>query len=218
MNKTLRLIALCLGSAAVGGFIALRLGGHPQLLPDAPTPSAAIGATSVTALAPVSPAAVRQSDRIAQPMVAVPPVSTPKEARDDYDFDSLAGPSRNLAHRFDSEGRDPGWASRAIDTVSHELEGQPVFSKLSSVDVDCKVTLCRIEATLPLEALQAMGPNANFSWGGIVSNLVQSPPWNADFDNISDEESMDNSLGQAHFITYLHRRPQSAAAGSRTAS
>jgi hypothetical protein len=175
MNKTISLIALCLGSAAVGGFIAVRLIGHPQPLPVAPTPSAAIGATSVTAPTPVSPVAVSQPGRIVQPMAAAAPVSTPVETRDDYDFDSLAGPSRKLAHRFDSESRDPDWASRAIDTVSHELESQPVFSMLSSVDVDCKVTLCRIEATLPLEVLQAMGPNANFSWGGIVAKLVQSP-------------------------------------------
>ena len=218
MNKTLRLITLCLGSAAVGGFIAVRFVGHSQPLPVVPTPSVATSATPVATPAPAIPVAMNQPDHIAQPMVAAPPVSTPVEVRDDYDFDALAGPSRNLAHRFESEGRDPGWASRAIDTVSHELESQPVFSKLSSVDVDCKVTLCRIEATLPLVALQAMGTNANFSWGGIVSNLVQSPPWNADFDNISDEESMDNSLGQAHFITYLHRKPQGAAGGSRKAS
>jgi hypothetical protein len=218
MNKTLSLIALCLGSAAIGGFIAVRLAGHAQSLPVAPTPSVASNATPVVAPHSASPVSVSQPDRAAQPMAAAPPVSTPVETWDDYDFNSLAGPSLNLAHRFESESRDPGWASRAIDTVSHELESQPVYSKLSSVDVDCKVTLCRIEATLSLEALQAMGPNANFSWGGIMANLAQSPPWNADFDNISDEESMDNSLGRAHFITYLHRKPQGVAVGSRTAS
>ena len=218
MNKTFRLIVLCLGSAVIGGFIAVRLVHHSQSLQVTPAPSAAASATPAVAPAPVAPIAMSQPDRVAPPVVEAPPVSAAVETRDDYDFNTLAGPSRNLAHRFESEGRDPGWSPQAIDTISHELEGQPVYSKLSSIDIDCKVTLCRIEATLPLEVLQAMGPNANFSWGGIVANLAQSPPWNADFDNISDEESVDNTLGQAHFVTFLHRRAQGAAVSSRTAS
>ena len=223
MNKTLRLVTLCLSSAAIGGFIAVRLTEHAQSSPFVSTPSIATSAKSVAAPAPIDSVAVNPPDRTAQSAAMTPansksPLSGPVEVGDDYDFQSLAGPSQGLAHRFDSERPDPGWAPRAIDDVNHELEGQPVYSQLSSVEVDCKATLCRIQATLPLETLQAMGPNANFSWGGIVANLMHVSPWSNEFDDIADMESMDNSLGRAQFTTYLHRRPQGIAATSRTAS
>ena len=218
MNKTLRLIALCSGSAVLGGFIALRIADHP--------PAVAVAATqlppvkvAVPADASTRPAAMGPRNITAQSAASAPLALAPAELRDDYDFDSLAGPSQGLANRFDGERTDPDWAPRAINAVNHELEGQAVYPKLSSIEVDCRATLCRIQATLSFSELQTMmGPNGNFSWGAIVSNFVQTAPLNAEFDNTSDMESMDRSLGQAQFVTYLHRRPQSIASQSVAAS
>jgi hypothetical protein len=142
------------------------------------------------------------------------------ETRGEYDFDSLAGQVGNLgtlAHRFDSEPRDPGWASRAIDTVSYELQSQPVYSQLTGVDVDCRDTLCRIEATIPIEALQATQNNGT-GWVQVTSKLMTVPPWSTEFDNSADMESFDVGSGQAHLTTYLHRRHQGAVGYARTTS
>lgn len=214
MNKSLGLITLCLGSAAVGGFIAVRLLAHPNAPAVATSLSSPTGATTVSTPRDIT----GKPDHPTLAAGAAPQVPTLMETRDDYDFESLAGPSQELARRFNDERPDPAWFPGAIDTVRHELEGQSVYAQLSSIDVDCKRTLCRIQATLPFEALQAMGPKANFSWGTIVGDLLSASPWNAEFDNISDMESMDQSLGQAQFITYLHRRPQGTGANRRTTS
>ena len=217
MNKPLTFVALCLGSAVVGGFIAVRVLGHPSTLQAASAPSGAISAPPVVALPPVSPVGVGQTDRSAHTLAGAPPAPTPVESRDDYDFESLAGPSQKLAHRFDSERRDPGWAPRAMDTVSHELEGQPLFSQLTTVDVDCKATLCRIDGTLSIEALVAAQSNGA-TWGDVISKLFNAPPWSTEFDNISDSVSIDNQFGQAQVVTYLHRRPQGAISYAGTRS
>jgi hypothetical protein len=146
------------------------------------------------------------------------PIPADSVQHGDYDFTSLAGPNQGLARQFASEQTDAAWSPGAVDIVRHELESQPVFSQLGSVDIDCKETLCRIQATLPMEVLRAMGPNQNFSWGATVNNLMHASLWSSQFDNIADMESIDQSVGQAQFITYLHRRPQGSGHTTGTAT
>ena len=219
MNKPVQVVLLCLLSTAVGVFVTLRMVGHSQSNRAAPPPPAPTSAASVSLAARPSRAEESQSKRTAEAIARTPPAATPMEDQGDYDFESLGGaPGQAFAKRFESERRDPNWAPGAMDAVRVELDGQSVSSQLSSLDIDCKVTLCRVQASLPLETLQAMGPNANFSWGGIMSKLLGTPPLSDIFDNISDIESIDSTLGQAQFTTYLHRRPQGAGAEAQAHS
>ena len=217
MNKTLSVVALCLGSAAIGGFIAVRLVEHPQAVQVAPKPTSPISATPVLVPAKISSVAGGPSEQTDNALAAIPSTQKPMKAQDDYDFDSVAGSNENLEKRFDSERRDPGWAPHAIDTASYELEGLPVYRQLTSVNVDCRATLCRIEGTMSLEALQATQTSGT-GWAEAMSGLMTAPPWSTEFDNSSIVVSIDEHLGQAQLTTYLHRRPQGVVGYARNAS
>ena len=217
MNKTLSLTALCLGAAALGGFIAVRWFGQPQPVHDEPKPLASISAAPLVSPVKVSPAAGGSSDRLDNGLTAIPSAQTLVKVPDDYDFESLSSSKENLEHRFDSEHRDPGWAPYAVDTVSHEVEGLPIYRQLNGVDVDCRTTLCRIESTVPIEVLQTT-QNNHTGWAEAMSGLSIVPPWSTEFDNNTVIIGIDDHLGQAQLITYLHRRPQGAVGYAHSAS
>ena len=96
MNKSLGLITLCLGSAAVGGFIAVRLLAHPNAPAVATSLSSPTGATTVSTPRDIT----GKPDHPTLAAGAAPQVPTLMETRDDYDFESLAGPSQELARRL----------------------------------------------------------------------------------------------------------------------
>ena len=217
MNKTLGLVALCLGAAAVGGFVALRFVGQQRSFRDAPTPTSSLSTTPVISPGKASPVAGGPVDLAANSLVATPSAQASVGAQDTYNFESLSGSKDKLEAHFASEGRDSNWAPNATDTVNYELQALPVYSKLTSVDIDCRATLCRIESTMPIEMLEAT-QNNHTGWVEAMSNLASVPPWSTAFDNSTDIVSYENQLGQARLTTYLHRRPQGAVTYARNAS
>lgn len=213
MKKSVRVAVLCLGSAAMGVLVTLRVP-HDRPPSQSPSPPPAAVSEGVKA-EPIRVTKLSGGDPAGPPKQTLTSLAGKPalKARSDYDFMALAGPSNAIADRFSDEGRDADWAAGAQEAVVHALDSQSVRAQLSGVEVDCKVTLCRIQATMSLDTLRAMGPNISFSWGRVVGDLMGTPSWSGEFDNFSDVEQMDASLGVAQFTTYLHRRPQGVTVG-----
>ena len=206
MNKTLGLVVLCLGASAVGGFIALRFVAKPQPVQSVPNPTGPLSATHMASHGVARSVAGVPPVQAADGLAATAQVQATVSPEDTYDFESLSGSKDKLEGRFASESRDPGWAPNATDTVTYELQALPVYAKLTSVDIDCRATLCRIEGTVPIATLEAT-QNNHTGWVEAMSNLASAPPWSTAFDNSTDIVSYEIELGQARLTTYLHRRP-----------
>jgi len=173
---------------------------NPQIAsPTQPRSPTAQSVTEGAMRVPVPPGA-----RTIQPPAADIDETTANDTQ--YDFRELGDPGRPIMKRFTHEQVDPQWAPNAENKIRALIDAQPNISDFSSVDIECRDTLCRIAASIPLAIVEQQGPSF-VQWDPMVSQMMAEASWKASFDGTTTVASIDKDLGSASFVTYLHRKP-----------
>jgi hypothetical protein len=207
------LIVLLCGLAAAAVVLALRGGGEQRearLAPQVRAPaSAAALAMSPQLQAPPAPPArsreVTSSASEAAPAVVKPPLQSEAQAR--RAVFALSSDHQALLHDtllasadhdlLERESRDDAWATESERLIRQELARQGSGADFDIVAVDCRQTLCAIEAFSygengHREWLEAMDQAFKEALGGTFSSINTAFPAEG---------------ARAPVLTFLHRRP-----------
>ena len=205
------LIALLFGLAAVAAMLILREGGErreARLDPPAPA-SAGVAATSPPPrLEPPAPSprssAAASIPRPASAPVKKPPVPVAPPRRTAFALSSdhqtllqdtaLASADHDLLER---ESRDDAWATESERLIRQELARQGRSADFDVIAVDCRQTLCAIEAF-------SYGENGQREWVGAMDAAFKEALGSA-FSSINTVFPPEGN--HAPVLTFLHRRP-----------
>ena len=103
---------------------------------------------------------------------------------------------------FRRELRDQQWAAQAEALLSANLGGQYARAYYD-LTIECRTTQCRILASIDAEALNTLGPGAD--WETMLTGLVTTVQNDA-FDGESTFQSTDHSINRISFHSFVHRR------------
>lgn len=209
------LIALLLGlAAAAAALFAFREGGEPRELarpaPLAPAPaSTAVAAVSVPPQAPAPaarpPGAALAASTVAPTLVraAVPEASPVLHSAFALSSDHrtliqgtlLAAADHEL---LEHEPRDDAWATEAERLIRQELARHHSADAFDIVTVDCRQTLCAIQAF-------SHGENGHRQWVEVMDELYRETLAST-FDSVNTAFP-DPGSGRSPVLTFLHRKP-----------
>jgi len=213
------LIASLFGLAAVATLLALREGGdrHEARLATpapAPAPAPALAPASEAApaassplpapVAPTRPPPAASAARVAAASAAKPPPPQAQPRRTAFALSSdhqalikdtpLASPDHDLLER---ESRDDAWATESERLIRQELARQGSSKDFDVIAVDCRQTLCAIEAF-------SYGENGNREWVTAMDDAFRQGLGGA-FSSINTVFPAEGN--HAPVLTFLHRRP-----------
>lgn len=218
-----RLIALSCGLAAAAALLFAWYGGGAP----APPPPASVAARPASAATPEAspssqppvlppvPAALPPAEAPpAAPTVAaavpkpVPPPASPTV----HSTFALSSDHRTLVQgtllaagdldRLENEPRDDAWASETERLIRQALARHANAADFDVIAVDCRQTLCAIQAF-------ASGENGHRRWVAAIDELYQDTLASA-FDSVNTAFPTQGS-GRAPVLTFLHRRPVAPA-------
>ena len=206
------LIALLCGLAATAALLALREGGEQQeapFAPLAPTPaSAAVPAVSpqlqLPAPAARSPGAASAASTVAAP---VKKLAQP-EARPARSVFALSSDHQALIQEtlfapadhelLEHEPRDDAWATESERLIRQELARHGSAGDFDVIAVDCRQTLCAIQAF-------SYGENGHREWVGAMDELYKETLASV-FDSVNT--AFPTKGGRSPVLTFLHRKPE----------
>jgi hypothetical protein len=206
------LIALLCVLAAAATWLALREDGGPpetRLAPPLPAPaSAAVATTSAPVQAPPAPPArspgATSAPRAVVAAVAKPPPPEPPLRRSVFALSSdhqilvqgslLASADHDLLER---ESRDDAWATESERLIRQELARQGGVGDFDVIAVDCRQTLCAIEAF-------SYGEDGHREWIEAMDGAFKEALGNA-FSSMNTAFPAEGA--RAPVLTFLHRRP-----------
>jgi hypothetical protein len=213
------LIALLCGLAAAAAVLALRDGGeHREARLAIPVPtrsSAAVPAQASGAVSSVSPRpqalvsparlpGTTSAASIATAAVSKPPLSDARSRRAVFALSSdhqalvqdtlLASADHDLLER---EPRDDAWATESERLIRQELARHGSAADFDVIAVDCRQTLCAIEAF-------SYGENGHREWLEAMDEAFKDALGTV-FTSINTAFPTEGS--RAPVLTFLHRRP-----------
>lgn len=210
------LIALAFGLAAVAAVLfALRGGGEP---PTPTPPTSLVSAPASAAAAPASPPPEALVPAAEPPAVAPPAASTvvaavtlpepsqaPPAVRSAF---ALSSDHRTLIQgtpladrdldRLENELRDDAWATEAERLIRQELARHGSAADFDIIAVDCRQTLCAIQAF-------SSGESGHRLWVAAIDEIY-TEALSAVFDSVNTAFPGQGS-GRAPVLTFLHRKP-----------
>ena len=180
---TLRNAATCMLVAfSVGAFAGYRYAVDRQLAPTALTTSAAapasspVSTTAMASTAAMSPliatgAAARVADVAATPASLArpfPPGPDPTQIPP-REFEAA------VQRFFEEEGEDPAWrAATEAQLTDHFYRKDPLGVGSTLNSVECRASICKVEATsMEKDAQNAMGPRSTM-WGDMIAFYSRS--------------------------------------------
>jgi hypothetical protein len=211
------LIALLCGLAAVATLLILREGGErrdARIAAPAPAPAPASAAVAAAPLqpplqarAPVPSAPPPVAASAARPVavaLAKPPAPEAPPRRSVFALSSdhqtllhdtpLASADRDLLER---ESRDDAWATESERLIRQEIARQDNAADFDVIAVDCRQTLCAIEAF-------SYGEDGHREWVEAMDEAFKEALGSA-FTSINTAFPTEGS--RAPVLTFLHRRP-----------
>jgi hypothetical protein len=211
------LIALSCGLAVAAALLILREGGERrEARLAAPAPASAGIAVPAASLPPVpqrqaptpsTPRAAPAVAAVARPAAAAaapPPRSEPPPRRTVFALSSdhqtllqdtpLASADRDL---LESEARDDAWATASERLIRDELARHASAADFDIIAVDCRQTLCAIEAF-------SYGEDGHREWVETMDEAFKEALGGA-FTSINTAFPAEG--GRAPVLTFLHRRP-----------
>ena len=105
---------------------------------------------------------------------------------------------------YDLETPDPTWSRDAEALISSVVDSD-FMRAYYSVQIQCHVTQCKVEASIDATSINSLGPNAD--WESIISRGLASDALKDDFDSEATKE-MQTAAGMITFRTFIHRRRQ----------
>jgi hypothetical protein len=211
------LIALACGLAAAAALLlALHGGSGPVPLP--PPPPAPVATVPASAIAPEAspqpppPVPAAQAPAEAPPaaptVVAAVPKPAPQASPPVHSTFALSSDHRTLIQgtllaaadldRLESEPRDDAWATETEQLIRQELARHGGAVDFDVIAVDCRQTLCAIQAF-------SNGENGQRRWVEAVDELYRDALANV-FDSVNTAFPTQGS-SRSPVLTFLHRKP-----------
>lgn len=156
----------------------------PMPPPSVPSPAAPAAPAPAPAMKPAA-SAVRSTFALSSEHRALVQEAT------------LAAADLQLLER---EERDNAWASEAEARIRAELAAHPSFANFEIVAIDCRQSLCAVQAF-------SYGEDGNRKWVTAFDDLYRQSLVQA-FDSLST--AFPNEGSRAAVLTFLHRKPGAA--------
>jgi hypothetical protein len=121
-------------------------------------------------------------------------------------FRALASNLKQLKELYEGESRDYLWSRDTTSAIEAAAENLPQRAYYDDMTVDCRSTLCKISASVPMAVATTQVNQAD--WGSYMSVLIRSLGDMAPVDDriVIYEVDPDQTPITANFSTYLHRR------------
>lgn len=221
-----RLIALSCGLAAVAALLFAWYGGGEPPTIAAPAPTApSPGGVASSAPSPQPPSLAQEPlPEMAAPLPNGPPSpasavpapvtkpAPPQAVPAVHSTFALSSDHRTLVQgtllaasdleQLESEPRDDAWASEAERLIRQALAQHASAADFDVVAVDCRQTLCAIQAF-------SSGENGHRRWVTAIDELYRDALASA-FDSVNTAFPTQGS-GRAPVLTFLHRKPVARA-------
>lgn len=197
------LLATLCGLAAAAALVALRGCDEQQKVPYAPvaqTPaSAAVPAVRQQPAAPLPGAA--------SAVAAAPTKPALPQAKRPHAVFALSSDHQTLIKQtvlaiadhemLEHEPRDDAWATESERLIRQELAQYPSAIDFDVIAVDCRQTLCAIQAF-------SYGKNSHREWLGAMDELLFAKTLESEFDMVNTAYPTEG--GRSAVLTFFHRR------------